>query len=112
LMADDTYHVRVQASPAQAGSTGNYVLSVIDATIHDAQVNLNQSVTSKIDTPYRVERWHFSAAAGQQIRFDLINATTSAIQFDLTGPGNWSGFSGLASSSNLITLPTSGSYTL
>ena len=32
--------------------------------------------------------------------------------FDFTGPGGWSGFTGLAGDSELITLPSSGVYTL
>jgi len=67
-------------------------------------ITLNQQYLGHIDTPYSVDRWTFSAVAGQQIRFDLVNASSSGIVFDLTGPSGWTGFSGISGDSDLITL--------
>jgi RHS repeat-associated protein len=109
LPADGTYHIRVQ--PGQAGARGFYLLAAWNATVHEAPLNLNQVVTSQIDTPFRVERWTFASAANQQIRFDLINASSPAIRFDLDGPtGNI--FRGLTTSSDLLTLSAQGTYVL
>ena len=42
----------------------------------------------------------------------MIGSASPSIQFGLTGPNGYVAFSGLSASSNLITLPASGSYTL
>jgi hypothetical protein len=55
--------------------------------------------------------WTFAARAGQQIRFDLVNVSTTGIRFDLTGP-NGTVFQALSSDSELITLSTGGPYVL
>ena len=112
LPADGTYHIQVSAPAGQSSSTGNYVLTAYDATVHVAPVELNQNVTSQLATPYSLDRWTFSAVAGQQIRFDLLNATSPSILFDLNGPGGTALFTGLSSNSDLITLTASGTYTL
>src|SRR5205823_510296 len=75
-------------------------------------LNLNQNTVSTIATPYSLDQWSFSAVVGQQVRFHLINASTSGLVFALTGPNGYSGFTDLAADSQLLTLPTSGSYTL
>ena len=41
-----------------------------------------------------------------------MNVSQPGIQFKLTGPDGWIGFSNLTSDSALINLPTSGGYTL
>jgi RHS repeat-associated protein len=110
LPADGTYRFQVRAG--QTGSRGYYAITAWDGTIHTAPLNFEQTVTSQIDTPYRLERWTFSATAGQQVRFELINRSSTAIKFDLTGPGGYVGFQGLTTSSDLLTLPSSGGYVL
>jgi RHS repeat-associated protein len=112
LPIDGTYHLQVSVPPAQLGSQGNYALSVYDSTTHTTQVNLNQAVYGQLPTPYAVDLWTFSAPAGQQIRLNLLAAAAPGIQFDLSGPGGFSGFTGLTASSGLVSLPTSGEYTL
>ena len=59
-----------------------------------------------------MDHWTFAAAANQQVQFNLINTAGPGFQFDLTGPNGYTAFSGASSSSNLINLPTSGTYTL
>src|SRR5262249_44694421 len=61
---------------------------------------------------YAVDKWTFAAAANQQVRFDLLGTAVQGLLFDLTGPNGFTAFSGAASSSSLINLPTSGTYTL
>jgi RHS repeat-associated protein len=112
LPADGTYHIKVQAPSAQANSTGNYVLTAYDASPRVFPANLNQVETGALDTPYRIDKWTFTAAAGQLVKSDLINAANAGIQFDLTGPNGFTGFSGLTGNSGVITLPTAGTYTL
>ena len=65
-----------------------------------------------IENPYSVDRWDFSATANTQVRFDLINRSSTSIVFDFTGPEGWEAFVSLSSDSGLITLPNSGAYVL
>jgi hypothetical protein len=74
LPVDGTYHVPVRAG--QGGSTGYYIITAYSATVHEAPLNLNETGTSQIDNPYRVERWTFTDVAGDQVRFDLVNSST------------------------------------
>ena len=101
-----------RASPSQPTSTGHYVLAVDDATVDVGSLSLNQQYIGTIQTAYSVDRWTFSANAGQQIRFDLINTNSNSIHFQLTGPNGYTAFNGLTGDSSLITLPTSGNYVL
>jgi len=112
LPTDGTYRIQVQAPGAHIASTGNYVVTLWDVTPRVSTLLLNQQVGGRIETPYSVDRWSFSATAGQQIRFDLINTSGTGIAFDLTGPEGWTGFSDINTDSDLITLPSAGSYTL
>jgi hypothetical protein len=112
LPADGTYHIRVQAAPGQPSSTGNYVLSAYDATVHTMSAGVNQVINGQINTPYSQDRWTFSALANQQIKFDLLATGSPTIKFDLTGPNGFVGFIGLTTSSGPVTLPTSGTYIL
>src|SRR5262249_31901543 len=59
-----------------------------------------------------VDRWDFSALAGQQVRLHVVAASGSDIQFDLTGPSGYTGFTGLSADSPELTLPANGTYTL
>ena len=112
LPADGVYRVQVRAHPAYGASSGNYFVSIWDVTPDVSDLVLNQQVLGRIETPYSIDRWNFSAVAGQQVRFDLVNVSQPGIQFKLIGPSGWIGFSNLTSDSDLINLPTSGGYTL
>ena len=94
LPADGTYHLHVQAPAAQASSTGNYVITAYNATVNTAPLNLNQTTTGTIDTPFRIDRWTFAATAGQLVQFNLVNVSNPAVVFDLTGPAGYTAFSG------------------
>jgi RHS repeat-associated protein len=111
LTADGTYHVHVQASAGQAGATGHYVLSVNDAPVNVRALVLGQQVVGQIATAYSVDRWTFSALANTSVQFQWLNAA-GPLQFKLSGPGGWTGFSALTGSSDPVTLPTTGTYTL
>ena len=112
LPADGTYRVQVRAAPGHTSATGDYMVSVWDATPETAPVVLNQQVTGLIENPFSVDQWTFSATANQQVRFDLVNTSMGGIAFDLTGPNAWTGFTGITGDSDLVTLPSSGTYTL
>lgn len=112
LPADGTYQVKVQAAPGQSPGTGNYILAAYDATVSTSAVELNQTVNGQVESPYSQNRWTFSVPANTQIQFDLIASASSSTQFSLSGPNGFTGFTGLTTSSGLVTLPTSGTYTL
>jgi RHS repeat-associated protein len=112
LTLDGTYTVEIQAAPGQSSATGNYVLGAYDATSYTSAVELNQTINSQIESPYNQDQWTFSASANTQIQFNLIASQSSLIQFSLTGPDGFTGFTGQSTSSGLITLPDSGTYTL
>ena len=112
LPMDGTYTVKVHAPPNHASATGNYNVTVWDVTPDVATLVLNKALNGSIETPYSVDQWYFSAAANTQVRFDLLNESGTPVVFDLRGPGGWTGFTNISSSSDLVTLPASGSYTL
>ena len=56
---------------------------------------LNQQFNGRVETPYSVDRWTFSAVTGQQVRFDLVNTSAPGVVFDLRGANGWIGFSNL-----------------
>jgi RHS repeat-associated protein len=110
LPEDGTYRVQVRA--AAGGDRGNYVLAVWNGTVDTMPVLLNQQTSGVVESPFSVDRWTFAARANQQVRFDWINAAPASIQFKLTGPSNFTGFSGLTGDSGLVTLPADGTYVL
>src|SRR5208337_2231353 len=112
LPSDGTYQIEVQAAPGSSSSTGNYVVGAYDATLYTSTVQVNQTVYGQLGSPYSQDRWTFSALSNTQIQFDLIASASPALQFSLTGPEGFTGFTGLTTSSSLVTLPTSGTYTL
>jgi YD repeat-containing protein len=112
LPVDGTYTVQVQAPASQPGSTGDYLITTWDAPVHNNPLNPDQPVNGQLATPYAQDHWTFSAVAGEQVQFNLLNASSSAVLFDLTGPGGYAAFTNATASSGLIDLPTSGTYTL
>jgi RHS repeat-associated protein len=112
LPADGVYKVRVQAPASQSTRTGNYVLAAWNATVTTRPLELGRTAVGNIDTPFRADRWTFSAGQGQAVRFNLVNAESSAIQFDLTGPNGFTAFTNSSASSGIIALPTTGTYTV
>src|SRR5262249_40331236 len=112
LPVDGMYRVDVRASSSNPASTGNYVVSVNEARVDVSPLLVNQQYNGTLGTAYDVDRWTFSVTAGQQIRFDLIAAANPSIEFTLTGPDGYVGFRGLTAGSDLLTLPSSGTYTL
>ncbi|WP_341348910.1 RHS repeat-associated core domain-containing protein [Syntrophorhabdus aromaticivorans] len=112
LPSDGNYRLQIRAPQGHLTSTGNYQVAAWDVTADVSPLVLNQQRMGTIETPYSVDRWTFSGIAGQQVRLDFINASGSGIAFDLKGPDSWTGFSGLTNDSDLIVLPSPGSYTL
>ncbi|MCY2954337.1 MAG: DUF6531 domain-containing protein [Planctomycetota bacterium] len=111
LPADGTYKIRIRASSGHTSSTGGYLVTAWDATPAISTLNVNQITIGNIGTPFSVNRWNFSASAGQQVRFDL-KTSVSGLAFSLLGPNSYSGFTDIETDSPLITLPSSGTYTL
>jgi RHS repeat-associated protein len=112
LPTDGTYKIRVRAATTQTASTGNYVIASWNVTSTLQALNLNQQVVGNLATPYTIDQWNFAASAGTQVQFDLTAASANGLTYTLTGPGGFSGFSNLTTSSSLINLTASGTYTL
>jgi RHS repeat-associated protein len=112
LQADGIYKIRISAAPGHSTSTGNYVVTAWDTTARVQSLNLNQAEVGTLATPYTADIWKFSATAGQQVQFHPINTSTAGIAFSLAGPDGFSGFTDLSGDSNLLTLPTAGTYTI
>ncbi|MGA2499470.1 MAG: RHS repeat-associated core domain-containing protein, partial [Tepidisphaeraceae bacterium] len=114
LPVDGTYVVRMQAASGHSTSKGNYLLTLWDATADQYTLPLNQQRSGAIDTAYNTDKWAFSAAANTPVWFDLVSRAGPGVQFDLLDPDGIpvSGFVNLTGSSDLITLPKSGAYTL
>ncbi len=108
------YRIDVRAPDSQASATGDYQISVWNATpqVNTSTLVFNQQVNGRLANPYGVDDYDFSAVAGQQIRFHLVGMSAPGVAFDLRGPNGWVGFTNLTADSDLMTLPTSGGYTL
>jgi RHS repeat-associated protein len=112
LPVDGTYKIHVSAPAGQPVSTGNYLVSAYDVTPTVRSLNINKMSIGTIRAPFALDQWNFSETAGQQVQFNLIGTTSSSLAFTLTGPGGYTAFSDLTTSSPLINLPASGNYTL
>ncbi|QKS29606.1 MAG: tandem-95 repeat protein [Candidatus Accumulibacter similis] len=112
IPADGTYRLRIKAPVDHLAQEGNYLATVWDVTADLSPLLLNRQVTGLIENPYSVDQWQFSANAGTQVRFDLVTRSSTGILFALTGPGGWIGFTDVDRDSDLLTLPSDGTYTL
>lgn len=112
LPMDGTYRIHVRPSASQPSATGNYQITLWQVTPDVAPLVLNQPCHGRIETPYSVDRWTFSAVAGQQVQFDLINASAQSMAFSLHGPAGAVVFTNLIGDSGLLNLPADGGYTL
>ncbi len=112
LPFDGLYTVTIQAPTSLPAKTGNYIVTVWDATPNVRPLVLNQVESGQIITPYSADEWNFSASAGTEVQFNFLNASTPNVSFALSGTNGWTGFSNLSASSGLVALPYSGPYTL
>ena len=87
-------------------------MAAYDVTPHVQPLSLGQTEVGTLNSAFGIDQWTFSAVAGEQIKFNLVNSTYGSEVFDLTGPGGYTAFSGLQADSGLITLPSTGNYTL
>ncbi len=110
LPADGLYTIRVQAASGHSNNVGNYKITIWDISTSDHNLVLNQVHIGQLPTPYHVDHWYFTAAAGQQVRLRRVNASSESVSFDLIGPNGWTGFSDLTTDSELAVLPTTGEY--
>ncbi len=111
LPASGTYTIQVQAPSAESTSTGHYVLTVYNVTPTVSSLTVNQEYTGTVGTAYGVNQYDFTAAAGVQVQLSVINLS-GGVEFDLTGTGGFTGFTGLSASSGPVTLPAAGNYVL
>ena len=112
LPADGTYTIAVKAAAGHTSSVGNYVVAAYDVTPLVQPLNVNQVITGDLTTPYSTDQWTFSASANTQVKFLLKAESATGLNFSLTGPNGFTGFTNITGSSALVTLPTSGTYTL
>jgi RHS repeat-associated protein len=112
LQSDGTYNLYVQAAPGQGSSTGDYVLSLWNATVHNSPLNLNETTYGQLGSPYAIDNWSFTAVADEQVRLDVLGGAVPGFLYDLTGPNGYAAFSNTTTSSTLINLPAAGAYTL
>lgn len=111
LPADGTYHLQVRAASGHTSNKGNYVVTAWNATANVSPLVFNQPESGVLSSPYRVDRYTFTAKAGQVANFNLLNAD-DGVQFDMTGPGGLSLFTNRTSNAANLTLSTAGTYTL
>lgn len=112
LPVDGTYRVQVRAPANQPSATGNYQITLWEIAPDVAPLVINQRASGRIEMPYDVDRWTFTAEAGQQVRFILFNSSAPVVAFSLRGPNGWVGFSNLVGNSGVVILPADGDYTL
>ncbi len=112
LPSDGTYTVVVQAAPTPASGTGNYVVSVYDVTTRVQSLSIGQTTSGLLATPFSSDEWTFATAANAQIQFNFLAESATGLNFSLTGPDGFVGFSKIAGGSSLVTLPADGTYTL
>jgi RHS repeat-associated protein len=112
LPGDGTYRIRVSAPPALPDLTGNYLLSVYNASVDVRPLVFNQREIGVVESPYSIDRWAFAGSADQLVQFDLISSNTAGLKFSLTGPNGWAGLVDQATDSVPFTLPADGMYVL
>jgi RHS repeat-associated protein len=112
IAANGVYHVLVQAPSNPPGATGNYLVTEWDSYTHANWLNLNDTQNGQLNSPFTSDAWSFSALANEPVKFNLLQTTSPAIQFSLTGPNGYAAFSNQSASSGVIVLPSAGTYTL
>ena len=105
-----TYTIQVSAAAGHTASTGNYIVSAWDVTPNVQSLVLGQQSTGNLTTPFALDQWNFSALANQQVQLHIIARSSPSLAFKLTGPGNY--VMDQIADLTVITLPTSGNYTL
>lgn len=111
LPVSGDYKIRVHAAASNTDSTGSYRVATYERD-QSLSLVLNQQHNGRFEIPYRVDRWTFTGAAGQQLRLDPVNSSGPGVAYTLRGPGDWVGFDKIAAQSDLISLPFTGTYTL
>lgn len=112
LAESGIYRVRVAAASSTPDGTGNYRITLADASLDIAPLVFNTRELGEIESLYSVDQWTFSGTTNQVIEFDFLNATFAGIGFTLSGPDGWVGFENESGDVPLLTLPADGSYVL
>jgi RHS repeat-associated protein len=112
LPADGVYTIKISAAAGHTSGTGAYVVDVWDVSPQTQPLLLGQNSSGSIDTPFDIDKWTFSALAGEQVKLYINNATSSGLLYSLTGPNGFVGFTNLTGDSALVNLTSTGAYTL
>lgn len=112
LPADGIYVLRVSASPGHLNAVGHFNITASDATVHTFPLELDTTIHGNVVSPLAVDRWTFVGTTDQRVQLNLIAAETPDIAFDLRGPSGEVLFSDLHDSSDIVTLPSDGEYSL
>jgi|GEM_PF-2162504 len=89
----------------------------LDVIVQPAQISesplvLNQRTNGHLESVSEWDFWTFSATVGDQVSLDVLGGTSSGVRYSLWGPDGWVGLDQVAESSSLITLPTTGKYSV
>ena len=87
------------------------MLTASAATVNVQPLQFGRTLNGRIDNAYTSDRWTFSIAADQVVKFSLVNAESTGLQFDLSGPNGFS-MNGLSNSTAPIALHGAGAYAL
>jgi RHS repeat-associated protein len=85
---------------------------IVYSTPENHILSLDTQVLGILTTPVSVDNWYLTGVAGQQVRLQQVNMSAPGVVFDFSGPNGWTGFTGITNQSALLTLPTSGTYTV
>lgn len=111
-MVDATTAVQLEWVTNAPASYDHWALFEIEAYADLPAMPMQLSVQThgQLATGTGIDVWEFLGLAGQQIRLDSIAMAPPGVVFDLNGPGNWIGFSGISGTSEPYTLPETGLY--
>ena len=78
LPADGVYSIMSAPPRGTPATTGNYDVAVWDVTPQIQPLLLGQTINGNIRTPFDLQQWTFTALASEQVKFHLINETSTA----------------------------------
>ncbi len=112
LPADGDYYIDVRGGEDMPHPYGTYGLQEWEVTPDILPLGIGKLTLGQLETPFSVDRWVFSATAGQQIELDLKASDFAQPVFSLQGPEGQVVFDTEVPHGRLVTLPTTGEYRL
>ncbi len=112
LSVDGVYSVQVQGVGGQAPPSGHYLVTVYNAVTTTQPAAIDQADYGALGSEYDVNRYTFTASAGEQVRFNLLAASNPTIELSLTAPDGTVVFQHETAGTDLIDLTQAGTYTL